>query len=647
MLRTFISAGLLMISMAAGLAAQSPVSWGLRIEPAKDRFPAAAKLTAELHAEIAEPWSLYALEQAEGGPYATTIKVSPGSPFITAGRATSQNPKIKADPNFVIDGKPLETQYFEKTAVFKVPLAAAQDAAASELSLDVRFQVCNDTMCLPPKTVVVTSAGFRDANKAPVAAVVQDAPEQTPPTVSNATTDVWAFIWLAATFGAISLLTPCVFPMIPITVSFFMKRSDGHHTRTIKLAFVYSVGIIATFSMLGMLLAVLFGASGINLFAANPWVNLVIAAIFLAFAFNLLGFYEIAVPASLLTKLDSISRAEQGRGGTYIAVLLMGLTFTLTSFTCTSPFVGTILVSTAQGDWKMPLLGMLVFSTVFAVPFFVIATVPRLLSSLPRSGGWLNSVKVVMGLLEVAAAMKFLSNVDLVWGARLRDGGALNFGTLLTREVVLMIWIVIGLVIIVYVLGMFRFRNDSPVKKVTPTRVAIAALFGVLCVYMGYGLLGKKLGELESFLPPKNKDSAFNILGDRRSELEWIVNDYEGAVIKARQENKRILIDFTGYTCTNCRWMEANMFVQPEVRAEMERFVLTSLYTDGDGEVYQRQQQMEQEMFGTVALPFYAIVEPDGRVVASFSGLTRDKAEFLAFLQRSRSASTLLTGAID
>jgi thiol:disulfide interchange protein DsbD len=313
----------------------------------------------------------------------------------------------------------------------------------------------------------------------------------------------------------------------------------------------------------------------------------------------------------------------------------MGLTFTLTSFTCTSPFVGTILVSASQGDWQMPLVGMLAFSTVFALPFFVLAIAPRLLHSLPRSGGWLNSVKVVMGFLEVAAAMKFLSNVDLVWGAGLNETGVLNYGMIFTRELVLIIWVVIGLGIVAYVLGLFRFRHDSPVKRIGPLRIVFAALFLGLCVYLTTGVLGRKLGELESFLPPKNARSVFNVLGDPNEELVWMVNDLEGA-LKGNTQRRKVFVDFTGYTCTNCRWMEANMFVLPEVREEMNKFVLVSLYTDGEGAVYESQQRYQEATFGTVALPFYAILDANGDPIATFPGLTRDPIEFIDFLKKAQ-----------
>ncbi len=624
-------------------AAQNPAKWSFASDYKTEQLKTGDKIQVTLKAEIEDGWHLYALEQPEGGPIATTIKITEGKPFKIDGKIESPKPIVKVDPLFTsLDGKPLQTKFFENGVSFTVPIKATAETSFDDLSLDVRFQLCNDTFCLPPRTVRVSFAGTEDIKKLTANSQQLTANTETPAATNNEQrttnqqpTDLWSFIWLAITFGAISLLTPCVFPMIPITVSYFMKHADGNHLRTIKLATVYSAGIIATFSLLGMLLAVLFGAAGINLFAANPWVNLFIGALFLFFAFNLFGFYEISIPSSLLTKLDAITRSEEGKGSAYLGALLMGLTFTLTSFTCTSPFIGTILVSTAQGDWKMPLLGMLVFSTVFALPFFVLATVPRLLHSLPRSGGWLNSVKVVMGFLEVAAAMKFLSNVDLVWGAGMNASGVLNYGKIFTRELVLIIWVIIGIGICSYILGLFKFKHDSPIKKITPLRIAFAALFFGVCIYLTTGVLGRKLGELESFLPPKNKDSVFNVLGNRHEELQWITNNYEAALLQAKVENKRIFLDFTGYTCTNCRWMEANMFTRPEVKAEMEKFVLVSLYTDGDGEIYERQQQMEQDMFGTVALPYYAVVDQNGKVIASFPGLTRNAQEFVDFLQKA------------
>lgn len=624
-----VTTALAVVFLAMSVHAQDPAKWRIEGVEKERKYAAGESLDAELHATVEEGWHLYALEQPEGGPIATTVKPAEGSSFELRGNVTTPEPITEFDPNFQIN-----TSYFKDSARFDVPLKASSDTAAANLSIDVRYQLCNDRLCLPPKTVRVTLEGSEVVGGRRLTGSTDKPAEIVKFGESEDDGSLWAFVWLAVTFGALSLITPCVFPMIPITVSYFMKHSEGNHARTIKLATVYSVGIIATFSVLGMLLALFLGAAGINLFAANPWVNILIAAVFIFFAFNLFGFYEISIPTSVLTKLDNLTRSEEGKGSAYIGALLMGLTFTLTSFTCTSPFIGTLLVSTSQGSWTTPLLGMLAFSTVFALPFFVLALIPKFLHSLPKSGGWLNSVKVVMGFLEIAAAMKFVSNVDLVWGS---DGsGALNYGFIFSREIVLIIWVIIGLTIAAYILGFFKFKYDSPVRKITPLRVIFAGLFLIVTGYLALGVLGQKLGELESFLPPKNAQSAFNLLGNTRDELVWMKNDLEGAIRKARLENKRVLVDFTGYTCTNCRWMEANMFPRPEVKAELEKFVLVSLYTDGEGEIYQRQQQFQEQTFQTVALPFYAVFDTDGNPRTTFPGLTRDPNEFVDFLRKSQ-----------
>ncbi|HEX9963258.1 MAG TPA: cytochrome c biogenesis protein CcdA, partial [Pyrinomonadaceae bacterium] len=452
-------------------------------------------------------------------------------------------------------------------------------------------------------------------------------PDNAPSAAQNQplNTDFGSFIWLAITVGALSLLTPCVFPMIPITVSYFTNHSAGSRAKSVRLALVYSIGIIMTFTALGMLLAIFVGAAGINLFAANPWVNLLITGIFLFFAFNLFGSYEINIPTSILTRLDNMTRSHEGEGSGIVGALLMGLTFTLTSFTCTSPFVGTILVSASQGSWQMPLIGMLAFSTVFALPFFVLALVPQWVSQLPRAGGWMNSIKVSMGFLEIAAAMKFLSNVDLVW----------HWG-IFTRPVVLAIWIAIGIILAIYLLGKFQLSLDSKPERIGAFRLVSAIVSLAISFYLLTGLFGARLGELESFLPPVTENARSFNNSKSTDEPTWINNDFESALKQAKAENKMVFVDFTGYTCTNCRWMEANMFPKREVETELNKFVLARLYTDGNGEVYERQQQFQEQTFQTVALPFYAVFDADGKPLATFPGLTRNTQEFVDFLRKTQ-----------
>ncbi len=629
MRKPFLPLLILLALSTAVLAQDDPTRWSLSSDGKGGAIRTGDTIRADLKVVLDAGWKLYATDQPQGGPYATKITAVEGRPFEISGSVESPKPTVKPDPLFIgLDGKALVTKFFTETATFRVPLRATAEAAVDDVAIDVRFQVCNDTICLPARTVRVTSTGAEVIKNIFSAPQPESSPATNNERISTNNqqpTDLWPFIWLAITLGALSLLTPCVFPMIPITVSYFTNHAAGNRAKSVKLALIYSLGIIATFTLLGMLLAIFVGAAGINLFAANPWINLLITAIFLLFAFNLFGAYEITIPTGILTKLDSVTRSKEGEGSGVVGALLMGLTFTLTSFTCTSPFVGTILVSASQGEWQMPLVGMLAFSTIFALPFFVLALAPQLVSHMPRAGGWMNSVKVAMGFLEVAAAMKFISNVDLVW----------KWG-IFTRDVVLAVWIAIGVVLALYLLGKFQLSHDSKPERLGALRMFSAVVTLAVTFYLLTGLFGAKLGELESFLPPELGRSAARPLGAGDDEPKWMVNDYEGALAKAKAENKSVLVDFTGYTCTNCRWMEANIFPKKEVAAELQRFILVQLYTDGEGEIYERQQRMEQDMFGTVALPFYAIMNGDGRPVATFAGLTRNTAEFVEFLKKGQ-----------
>jgi thiol:disulfide interchange protein len=440
-----------------------------------------------------------------------------------------------------------------------------------------------------------------------------------------------AFIWLAATAGALSLLTPCVFPMVPITVSYFLRHAHSSRLKAFSAVAVFGVGIVVTFTALGVGVAALVGAAGLMRFAANAWVNLTIAAVFLALALNLLGFYQVNISSSLVNRVDSVTRTHSGSDTT--SALAMGVLFTLTSFTCTAPFIGTLLVAASQGEWQRPIIGMLVYAIVFAVPFIVLATVPRWIGQLPRSGAWLHNLKAVMGFIELAAVMKFISNADLVW-----------HWNVFTHDVVLASWVAVALIITFYLLGAFRLPHDLPPEVATTRsthglprigtgRAIPAVVFLALGMWLATGLSGATLGTLESFLPPVGGAPPAVNSADVPAELNWRLNNLPGALAVARQQNRRVFIDFTGYTCTNCRWMEANIFSRPEIKVALDRFVLARLYTDGDGDMYEKQQILQQQRFGTIALPLYAIVDPDGKTITTFAGLTRSPNDFLSFLR--------------
>lgn len=426
-----------------------------------------------------------------------------------------------------------------------------------------------------------------------------------------------AFVWLAASTGLISLLTPCVFPMIPVTIAYF-SNDEHRRARGVRAAALFGLGIIGTFTVLGLLLAAIFGAAGLNRFAANPWVNIALAALFLTFAANLFDWFELNLPWRILTAADRAAR-ETSQGSS-LGALIMGATFTLTSVTCTAPFVGTLLVLAAQGSWATPIAGMLVYSTAFAAPFVLLALSPRLLTRLPRSGEWIRTPRVLIGLLEVGAAVKFVSNADLVmgWG-------------LFTRQLVLFVWILLALTAVGYLIvgSVARFkRHERPIIG-----LIAAASFLTLAGWLGSGLGGQPLRQVEAFLPPRV--SVPIAAGGVASTSEWVLNDYDAALEAARKSGKLVFVDFTGYTCTNCRWMEANIFSRPDVGAQLGQFVLARLYTDGEGEIYTRQQAFQEKTFGTVALPFYAVIDGGGKVRGTFTGLTRDPAEFIAFLRRA------------
>jgi thiol:disulfide interchange protein DsbD len=407
--------------------------------------------------------------------------------------------------------------------------------------------------------------------------------------------------------------------MVPVTIAYF---STPYHRESsaVRKALLFGLGIVGTFTVLGLALAAIFGAAGLNRFAANPWVNLSLAALFLLFAANLFGWLELRLPWRLVNAVDRSARGAPE--GSSLGALVMGATFTLTSVTCTAPFVGTLLVLAAQGSWAAPVVGMIVYSTAFALPFVLLALAPRVVTRLPRAGQWIRTLRVLIGILEVGAAIKFVSNADMVlgWGV-------------FTRQTVLSIWMVLAIVSALYLardlLTKLAQRELRP-AAIVPTTIAL-----LLAAWLASGLGGRPLNQIEAFLPPAAPVTA--LASGAGTIPTWLLNDYDGALRTARTSGKLVFVDFTGYTCTNCRWMEANIFNRPDVAAELGRFVLTRLYTDGEGQIYEKQQAFQEKTFGTVALPLYAVVDSVGNVRATFSGLTRNPTEFVAFLRRARS----------
>ena len=433
------------------------------------------------------------------------------------------------------------------------------------------------------------------------------------------------FIIFSLGMGFLALLTPCVFPMIPITISFFTKlgeQSESHKSKKnlspLSAATVYALGIIVIFTLLGLVLALTLGASGAQQIAQNPWINLSIGFLFIFFALSLFGYYELQAP-QFLTQYSMKQESQSG----FTGILFMSLTFTLASFTCTAALVGTLLVAASQGEYFWPIIGMLSFSTAFASPFFFLALFPQYLAKLPKSGGWLNSVKVIMGFLELAAAFKFISNSDLVWEWNIFD-----------RELVLFLWILIILLISLYSLGFILFPHDTKPNKISFRRKVVFFITFIFSIYLTTGLFSNKIyagnnmifkvmsGLVESYLPPP------------KSSSDWI-EDLDLAYLKAKESNKPIFLDFTGYTCTNCRWMEINVFEEEDVVKLFNEFILVKLYTDGREEKHKEYRELEINRFGTAALPFYVILSPEDEVISTFPGYSTDIDSFKDFLNQA------------
>jgi len=616
-----------------------PIQWTLT--SAATKAPPGSKVTLHLSATMQEGWHLYSLTTPKGGPIQTTAELAE-NPSVQSSRFFQPPPVRQFDQNFKLD-----TETFEKQVDFPIEAALASSAATGplELTAQVRYQACTSRQCLPPrKKTAAFTLTVDPAAAAPAEFVIPagygEVKDGTivggsaPPTSSTSAgpsaavpTSLGMFLLTAFGFGLAAIFTPCVFPMIPITVSFFLNHSGGHAIGqgtteehkggSLAQAAVFSLGIIVLFCLLGLGVTAAVGPFGVNQLGANPWVNGFISIVFGAFALSLLGAFEITLPSGLLTKLDSASR----RGG-YFGTLLMGLTFALTSFACIGPFMGSLLVASVQSKGAQPVLGMVSFATGLASPFFFLAAFPGYLKKLPRSGGWLARVKTVMGFVLLAAMLKYLSNIDQV----------LQLGWL-TRERFLAGWSVLFAMAGLYLLGILRLEGVEPNDRLGVPRLLVASTLLVFSVSLLPGMFGAPLGELDAYVPAAASSNLFSSRGGGEGPQVWMKNQYQEALDQARAENKLVLVTFTGYACTNCHWMKANMFPRPEIVEATKNLVLVELYTDGTDKESEENQKLQDDKFQTVAIPYYALMDPDGNVVSTFTkGMTTDTQEFLSFL---------------
>lgn len=605
---------------------------------AEQEARAGATATLRLNLRIAPRHHVYGPDSAEGGGRPAKIELE-GSAVRAEGAPAAAPTIEKYDDIFEVTVRLLEGE-----AVIEQPLRLAAGLPAGPLTVKgtLLAEACDDSTCeevaVPFQATLAVLAA--DPAAAPPPAPAAAAPPANtggpPAAAAGAERSLGAFLLAAIAAALLALLTPCVFPMIPITVSVFAKQAETARGSTVFLATVYSLGIVATFTLLGVLTSVLVGPQAANAIASNPWVNVGLGLLFVLFALSLLGAFEIRLPNFLVHGAAELQQKKTG----VVAVLLMGFVFTLTSFTCTVAFVGNLLVEAAKGDVWWPVIGMLAFSATFAFPFFFLALFPSAMQKLPQAGGWMNSVKIVMGLLEVGFAFKFLSNADMVW--------ELEF---LTRPVFLAAWVALGLLTTLYLLGRIRMSYDDEHPTVGPGRLLTSFVFGWITLYLASGFTGTTFGEfLEGWLPqpeygqspgaPKAAPGASGAEAGQElvAGLAYF-ESYEAARARALLEQRALFLDFTGVTCNNCRAMERKVFPLPEVQRELGRFVRAQLYVDR-GAAAKENAAFQKDRFGVAAQPFYAVVDPaTGEELGRFDGYANTPGLREQFVQVLKAAA--------
>ena len=611
---------------AAGAQVLDPVQWSLALEPAQ--AAPGGRVTARLTAAVEDGWHLYSSTTPQGKPIALNLQIS-DSPAVASWKAHQPEPTVQFDPNFQMD-----SEWYEHSAEFLVAIDLADGIAGEQrIEAAVRYAACDDRRCLPPKrksaAAVLTVAPGATGRAAAVpenyrpmklfaaaSSAAEPAASSVPVAGVGEEQGLFGFALVALSFGLLAVLTPCVFPLIPIYMGSFLSGDASLYGAAVRRAGLFCLGVVVFFTALGAAVSAVAGPFGMSQLGANVWVNLLIALVFFAFAASMLGGFEMAMPSGVMT---AANRRASGSGAA--STLMLSLVFTLASFACTGPFVGSLLAgSLSGGSIAYPVFGMCMFSIGLAAPFFAIALFPPLLGKLPQGGGWLAVTKRAMGLVIVAVGVKYLSTVDQAFG-----------WNLLTRERFLSIWIVLFALAALYLWGVVRLGEDGPAEGIGLTRLGAGAAFSILALSLIPGMFGGRLGELDAYVPEAGQSGFFAAGG--KPAVKWIKDDFDGALAQAQASGKPLLANFTGYACTNCKWMKANMFTKPEIEAALADLVLVELYTDGLDAAGEANQQLQISRFNSSTIPFYAVIRPDDTLAGTFSGQTRNAAEFLKFLK--------------
>nr|WP_268225665.1 thioredoxin family protein [Sinomicrobium oceani] len=627
-----------------------PVKWDTDIEKLSD-----TEYNLVFTAKIDDHWHLYSQHLPESGALPTVFTFeNAGTGYAVSGATVESKPITEYDRVFETD-----LSYFENNARFSQKIEVLEDDLSS-IHATVEFQACNDESC------IFDSKEFRFVIDKNTALPEKDgdvaATEKTPSAgddknfvdTGSANKGMLTIFFIAFLSGFAALLTPCVFPMIPMTVSFFTKQSKNRASG-IRNAVFYGISIIVIYVILGSLVTGIFGADSLNALSTNVWFNLVFFLLLIIFAASFLGAFEIVLPYSWANKVDR----QSDRGG-MIGILFMALALAIVSFSCTGPIVGTLLVEAAGRGGVAPVIGMLGFSSALALPFMLFAMFPGWMNSLPRSGGWLNTVKVFLGFLELALAFKFLSNADLVLQLHV-----------LERELFIAIWIAVFTGLTLYLFGWIKLPHDSPGTHISVPRLGLALTVLMFTIYLVPGLWGAPLKLISGFPPPMQYSESPHGVGYARGGVAGgtpavfpegahagphdiaLFTDYDKGVAYARKVNKPVLLDFTGHACVNCRKMEERVWSDPAVLQRLKNnFVLISLYVDDkrklpENERYvspdtgkkiitigQKWSDFQISRYRANAQPFYAITSPEANDLVSPVGYEPDAARYLQWLNK-------------
>lgn len=580
-----------------------PIHWSAEIEELGPTANAeAVQVMIRWHAVIDKGWHLYTQDLPEDGPLPTEFTY--GELILVGGTTTDAPVQSAYDENFE-----MTLTYYEDEATFE-QIIETQDPSA--IAASVTYMACNDEMCLAPTTWEITNNPAQQVNNA--------AEDVDYAGLGGNKSLMWIFL-AGLLAGLLAIFTPCVWPIIPMTVSFFIKRADraakkaaeamanGSSSNTpvsshqgIYDAILYGLAIILIYVGLGLLVTVIFGASALNALSTNAIVNLVFFAILVVFALSFFGLFEIALPASWSTKLDQ--RSSNARG--FLSIFFMAFTLVIVSFSCTGPIIGTLLVEAAGKSLLAPAIGMFGFALALALPFSLFAMFPTALKKMPKSGGWMTSFKVVLAFLELALSLKFLSVADMAYG----------WG-ILPRWLFLFLWILIFAACGCYLA--WKIWEVSNFRKVLRA-VLILASWG-FTAYLIPGLFGAPVKAISAFAPPLP------------IEGREIFDDYEEGLAYAHQENKPILLDFTGVGCVNCRKMEAYVLSNPEVQIRLKNYVLIELYVDIKGGVGEKNSRIQQEKYGANAQPYYIQLSPNGEMISQPYAFSIDPEKFMEWLK--------------